>query len=52
MSYLQSYINGIDNPGLVESIVKTSSEVYNNVQIAKNESVHTQSAASGENISF
>jgi len=32
MSYLQSYITGIDNPGLVDSIVKTCSEVYNNVQ--------------------
>ena len=32
MSFLQSYISGIDNPGLVDSIVRTSSEVFENVQ--------------------
>lgn len=31
MTYLQSYISGIHNPGLVDSILKTSDEVYSNV---------------------
>ena len=31
MTFLQSYISGIHNPGLVDSILKTSDEVYSNV---------------------
>jgi len=31
MNYLESYVKNINNPGLVESIIKTSNEVYTNV---------------------